>query len=164
MQHHVDGFISWSQHWLQDIFVSHATKALKSLFFFLHILEAQLKCFIVYAFFLSGDYPIRPLLYANKGTIALSIRLHPHAWTYSNSCSAALRNPAPGTVMAHRVRVGLHLWHTAQHPGEENQDWNCDENMGLWDSDTESSQNEDCKGSVWGLQGLVDGLHGGRGV
>lgn len=56
-----DAFISWSQHWLRDIFGSHATKALKSLFFFLHILEAQLICFIVYAFFLLGDYPIRPL-------------------------------------------------------------------------------------------------------
>lgn len=96
--------------------------------------------------------------YANKRTTASSI--HPHTWKYPKiAVFAALRNPAPSTVMAHRARVKLHLWHTAQHSGEENQDWNRDKNMGLW-----HSQDEDWRGLVWGPQGLVDKLDGGRGV
>lgn len=148
MQHHVDGFISWSQHWLQDIFVSHSTKALKSLFFFLHIQEAQLVCFTVYAFFLLIDYPIIPLLYANKRTIASSIRLHPHTWKYSNTCFCCSEEPSTrhsdgsqskgwAASLTHsptlrRRKSRLELWweHRA---------------MVLW-----HSQDEDCRGSVWG--------------
>lgn len=92
--------------------------------------------------------------YANKRTTASSI--HPHTWKYPKiAVFVALRNPAPSTVMAHRARVKLHLWHTAQHSGEENQDWTCDKNMGLW-----HSQDEDWRGLVWGPQGLVDKLDG----
>lgn len=161
MQHHVDGFISWSQHWLQDIFVSHSTKALKSLFF-VDILEAQLICFIVYAFFLLGGCLIRPLLYANKKTIASSIRQHPHTWKYSNTCFCCCQEPSTrhsdgsqskawAASLTHsptlrRRKSRLELWweHGA---------------MVLW-----HRQDEDCRVSVWGSQGLVDRLHGGRGV
>lgn len=77
----------------------------------------------MYAFFLLGDYPFRSLLYINKRTVALNIRLHPYISKYLNNCFAALRNAAPGALMV--------LTHIGQCSGEENQDGTGDGNTGL---------------------------------
>lgn len=118
--------------------------------------------FTVYSFFLLGDYPIRPLPYAKKRTIALSIRLHPHTWKYSNTCFCCSEEPSTrhsdGSQSEGWAASLTHSPTLRKRKSRLLLQWERGA-MELW-----HSQDEDCRGSVWGPQGLVDRLHGGRGV